>query len=215
MSRRGIFISFEGVDGCGKSTQIKELRRRLRRLGDRLVLTREPGGTVLGEDVRRILQQADDRREITDKAELLLFAASRTELVSEVISPAIATGKIVIADRFLDSTTIYQGVARGLPTEMVETINGIAVGDCLPDITFLMDIDPSDSRRRMTTRGNADLDRIEKMPEAFFHQVRQGYLDLAKKEPNRFVIIDAMEKVSTIADRIWATLTERYDGLLD
>ena len=214
MSQRGIFISFEGVDGCGKSTQIKELRRRLRRLGDRLVLTREPGGTVLGEDIRKILQPTDDTRAITARAELLLFAASRAQLVTEVLEPALSEGKHVVADRFLDSTTIYQGEARGLDRETVRNINRFAVGTCMPDITFLMDIDPSDMRQRLASRAGPGLDRFEKLPESFFHDVRKGYLALAKGEPNRFVIIDAMEKIGKISDLIWKTLTERYDGIL-
>ncbi|NCF84885.1 MAG: dTMP kinase, partial [Verrucomicrobiaceae bacterium] len=112
MSQRGIFISFEGVDGCGKSAQIKELRRRLRSLGDKIVLTREPGGTLLGEDIRKILQRTSDTPKIGERAELLLFTASRAQLVDEMLAPALSEGRHVIADRFLDSTTIYQGVAR-------------------------------------------------------------------------------------------------------
>ena len=145
MSQRGIFISFEGVDGCGKSTQIKELRRRLRSLGDKIVLTREPGGTLLGEDIRKILQRTSDTPKIGERAELLLFTASRAQLVDEMLAPALSEGRHVIADRFLDSTTIYQGVARGLDPGTVTQINRFAVGSCMPDVTFLMDIAPTDS----------------------------------------------------------------------
>ncbi len=213
VSKRGIFISFEGVDGCGKSTQIKELRRRLRGMGDRLVLTREPGGTVLGEDIRKILQSHADGPEIDDRAELLLFTASRAQLVSEVLQPALSEGKCIIADRFLDSSTIYQGVARGLDGETVGKINRFAVGDCLPDVTILMDIDPADARQRLGERGVAD--RIEKLPESFFRDVRDGYLQLARAEPGRFFTVDATDKIGAISERIWNMLTERYNGLLD
>lgn len=214
MSQRGIFISFEGVDGCGKSTQIKELRRRLRPLGDKLVLTREPGGTMLGEEIRKILQRTSDTPNISDRAELLLFTASRAQLVSEMIEPALAEGRHVIADRFLDSTAIYQGVARGLDADTVAAVNRFAVGTCLPDVTFLMDIAPADSRSRLEARSGEPLDRFEKLPDSFFETVRQGYLKLAKEEPKRFVIIDSMQKISEISDMIWETLNDRYDGLL-
>lgn len=215
MNQRGVFISFEGVDGCGKSTQIKELRRRLRGLQDRIVLTREPGGTLLGEDIRKVLQRTADSREIQPEAELLLFTASRAQLVKEVLEPALMDGKHVIADRFLDSTTIYQGVARGLDPATVQTINRFAVGKCLPDITFLIDVDISESRQRMAKRGSDEpLDRIEKMPDTFFNQVRDGYLDLAAAEPERFVVIDGRQKLGEISDAIWTTLTDRFHGLL-
>lgn len=210
VSERGIFISFEGVDGCGKSTQVKELRRRLRGLGDRVLLTRDPGGTQLGEDIRKILQRTLDGPEITARAEMLLFTASRAQLVSEVLQPALEQGKVIIADRFLDSTTVYQGVARGLNRKVVGSINAFAVGDCLPDITFLMDIDPGAARQRLLERGAAD--RMEKLPESFFRDVREGYLALAAEDPERFFVIDAQEKMSTISDTIWDTLTTRYDG---
>ena len=214
VSQRGVFISFEGVDGCGKSTQIKELRRRMRGLQDRIVLTREPGGTLLGEDIRKVLQRTADSREIQPAAELLLFTASRAQLVQEVLEPSLADGKHVIADRFLDSTTIYQGVARGLDPATVKTINRFAVGTCLPDITFLIDVDTSVSRERMISRGSDEpLDRIENSPDAFFTQVREGYLELAAAEPARFVVIDGRQKVGEISDEIWTTLTDRYHGL--
>lgn len=210
VTERGIFISFEGVDGCGKSTQIKELRRRLRSLGDRVVLTREPGGTVLGEDIRKLLQRAVEGPDMTDRAELLLFMASRAELVSQVLEPALKEGKCIIADRFLDSSTIYQGVARGLDPDIVARINRFAVGDCLPDVTFLMDLDPQQARARLQDRGQRD--RIESLPDTFFADVREGYLALAEQEPKRFVVIPATAKVGAISDTIWNVLTQRFNG---
>lgn len=214
VSQRGIFISFEGVDGCGKSTQIKELRRRLRSLGDKLIITREPGGTLLGEDIRKILQRTSDTPKISDRAELLLFTASRAQLVEEMLEPSLQEGHHVIADRFLDSTAIYQGVARGLDEETVAQVNRFAVGTCMPDVTFLLDIAPADSRLRLEARADEPLDRFEKLPDSFFNDVREGYLKLAKAEPKRFVLIDAMQKISAISDQIWETITKRYDGLL-
>lgn len=213
VSERGFFISFEGVDGCGKSTQIKELRRRLKKQGDRLLITREPGGTVLGEDIRKILQRTVEGPDITDRAELLLFMASRAQLVTEVLEPALAAGKCIIADRFLDSSTVYQGVARGLGGEVVAAINRFAVGACLPNVTVLLDIEPSQARQRLGERGGED--RIEKLPESFFRDVRDGYLSLADEEPNRFVVIDAMKSMGEIAEEIWQAITERCDGLHD
>ncbi len=208
--RRGIFISFEGMDGCGKSTQIKELRRRLRPLGDRVVLTREPGGTVLGEEIRKLLQRAGEGPDISDRAELLLFMASRAELVSQVLRPSLRQGKCIIADRFLDSSTIYQGVARGLGPEIVAQVNRFAVEDCLPDVTFLMDIDPEEARARMMERGNRN--RMESLPDTFFEEVREGYLALAKAEPARIVVVEATDKVGRISDTIWNVLQQRFDG---
>ena len=213
VSQRGIFISFEGVDGCGKSTQIKELRRRLKSLGDKIVLTREPGGTVLGEEIRKILQRTAETPDINARAELLLFTASRAQLVSEVLEPALEDGCCVIADRFLDSTAIYQGVARGLDADTVGRVNRFAVGGCLPNVTFLMDIDPAVSRQRFESRG-AELDRFEKLPDSFFEMVREGYLTLAKSEPERFIIMDASQGVGVLSEQIWEALNQRYDGLL-
>ncbi len=215
MNQRGIFISFEGVDGCGKSTQIKELRRRLVSVKEKILLTREPGGTVLGEDIRRILQPSVDSRAISDRSELLLFTASRAQLVTEVLEPALADGKIVIADRFLDSTTIYQGVARGLDRKVVEQINGFSVGTCLPDVTFLIDVDLRTAKERMGTRSATEpLDRLDKLPDSFYQDVRKGYLELAEAAPERFVVVDGKLKLTEISDLIWNTLNKRFDGIL-
>ena len=146
---RGLFISFEGSEGCGKSTQIQRLAARLTRLEKTLLLTREPGGTEIGEHLRELLQHSPAGHAMCAETELLLFTASRAQLVREKILPALAGGTIVVADRFLDSTTVYQGVARRLDPGQVRAINRFAVGDCLPDLTFILDLDPALARARL------------------------------------------------------------------
>src|SRR5690242_5673657 len=135
------FISFEGSEGCGKSTQVRRLTARLEKTAIPFLITREPGGTPIGESIRELLQFAPQSAGMTPETELLLFEASRAQLVREVIKPALERGECVIADRFLDSTTVYQGVARHLDKKIVRQLNAFAVGDCIPDITFLLDVD--------------------------------------------------------------------------
>jgi dTMP kinase len=206
---RGVFISFEGSEGCGKSTQIQRLAERLRERGHRVLVTREPGGTEIGEQLRHLLQHSKAGHTMTPETELLLFTASRAQLVREVILPALAEGAIVVADRFLDSTTVYQGVARKLDASQVAAINGFAVGDVLPGITFVLDLDPEVARRRMKQRTLA-FDRMESQPDAFYEAVRAGYLALAKANPARVRLIDGAEPVEAIAAGIW----EQLDPLL-
>src|ERR1043166_2377684 len=138
---RGLFITFEGSEGCGKSTQVKRLAARFENGGIPFLLTREPGGTAIGETIRDLLQFAPHNSAMTPETELLLFEASRSQLVREIVEPALARGVCVIADRFFDSTTVYQGAARRLDRQIVERLNTFAVGDCLPDITFVLDVD--------------------------------------------------------------------------
>lgn len=185
----------------------------MRRHGQECLLTREPGGTVIGEEIRKLLQQASEITRMSAEAELLLFAASRAQLVIEVLKPTLAKGGHIIADRFLDSTTIYQGVARGLDPQAVATINEFAVQGCRPDITFLLDLDPVMARERMAARTEEPSDRIERLPLTFFEQVREGYRQLAAAEPGRFVMLDGAQKVSALAEQIWDTLTSRFDGV--
>src|SRR5438094_2486322 len=150
------FITFEGSDGCGKSTQVQLLATRLEILGVPFVITREPGGTAIGESIRELLQFAPQSAGMTPETEVLLFEASRSQLVREVIKPALENAKCVIADRFFDSTTVYQGVARKLDREVVRQINAFAVGDCIPDITFLLDVDLPTARARVTGQRRPD-----------------------------------------------------------
>jgi dTMP kinase len=149
---RGLFITFEGSEGCGKSTQVKRLAAQLERAGLPVLLTREPGGTPIGEKIRELLQFAPESAAMRPKTELLLFEASRSQLVGEVIEPALARGELVIADRFFDSTTVYQGAARQLDPNIVEQLNAFAIGECRPDLTFILDVDVATARARMLRR---------------------------------------------------------------
>ncbi len=209
--QRGVFISFEGSEGCGKSTQIARLERRLRDVGIEVLRTREPGGTVAGECIRELLQHAPEGEGLTAETELLLFAASRAQLVRENIAPALERGAWVIADRFLDSTTVYQGVGRGLDAGAVGAINAFAVGRCLPDITFLLDMDASVGHARAVAARGEKPDRMEDQPIAFFEAVRQGYLDLAAAHPERIRVIDASDGIDRIEQRIWLACRRKFD----
>ena len=208
MSRSGFFITFEGSEGCGKSTQIALLAEKLRQAGREPLLIREPGGTPAGESIRHLLQHAPEGENLVPEAELLLFAASRAQLVREKILPALEVGRIVISDRFFDSTTVYQGVARRIPSEDTARINAFAIGDCLPDVTFVLDLDRETSLARMRD-GKRELDRIERESEEFFAAVRQGYLDLAKKNPARIVLLDASSSVKSLSKEIQSLISQR------
>src|SRR5437763_8315736 len=164
------FITFEGSEGCGKSTQVQLLATRLETLGVQFVVTREPGGTAIGETIRELLQYAPQSTGMTPETEVLLFEASRAQLVREIIKPALDRGECVIADRFFDSTTVYQGVARKLDKKVVRQLNAFAVGDCVPDITFLLDVDLQTAHERM--KGPRRPDRMEQEADEFYEQVR-------------------------------------------
>ena len=206
----GRFISFEGSEGCGKSTQIKRLCKRLQGTEHEVLLTREPGGTELGECIRDLLQHAPEGEDMTSEAELLLFAASRAQLVRRVIEPKINSGAYVLADRFHDSTTIYQGIARGLGEEIVSVMNDFAVGHCLPDCTFLLDISVVEGRERIRSRSGGEEDRMEREPDSFFEKVRLGYLELANNNPERFVLLDASKSADELELEIWDNLNKKY-----
>ncbi len=210
---RGVFISFEGSEGCGKSTQIQRLADRLRGLGNSVLLTREPGGTEIGEQLRHLLQFSKAGHAMASETELLLFTASRAQLVREVIMPALTAKTIVLADRFLDSTTVYQGVARRLDPAQVAAINRFAVGECLPDVTFVLDLDPAVARERMLRRAlpTGAPDRMENQPAKFYDAVRAGYLSLARENPARVRLLDASESVESIAGKIWEHVAPRLE----
>lgn len=209
--RRGLFVSFEGSEGCGKSTQIGHLAAWMGLLGLPYVTTREPGGTAVGDQIRHLLQHAPEGHGLAPEAELLLFAASRAQLVREVIRPALDNGQSVICDRFHDSTTVYQGVARCLETREVATINAFAIGGTLPDITFLLDMDAREAYARLQKR-SGPADRMESEPLAFYQAVRDGYLRSAAADPARFAILDAALPEKDIAEKIQQTLLERFHG---
>ena len=207
----GYFISFEGGEGCGKSTQIRLLAAALEAQGHSVLMTREPGGTPLGEALRDLLQHNPAGEQMVPEAELLLFAASRAQLAREVIQPALQAGKIVLCDRYLDSTTVYQGVARKLDAQAVAAINNFAVGSVRPDRTFLLDLDPKTGLERVRARTEGKLDRMEDQASTFFEAVRQGFLALAAKEPERVQVIDA----SLSVDAMQSTILTAIKALLN
>jgi len=209
MAQAGLFITFEGSEGCGKSTQIRRLSEFLRSLEREVVVLREPGGTPIGESIRNLLQYDESAGAMTPEAELLLFAASRAQLVREVIRPALARGALVLCDRFLDSTMVYQGVARALDSHEVSRINDFAVGETLPDLTLLLDLDATEGRCRASAR-KGPADRMEQENESFYEAVRQGYLKLAAEHSGRFELIDASSDEESVESAIRKVLMERF-----
>jgi len=205
----GLFITFEGTEGCGKSTQINALAARLQDQGQQVLQTREPGGTPLGEAVRDLLQHDEAGAGMSPEAELLLFTASRAQLTRERILPAIAKGEIVLCDRFMDSTTVYQGVARQIDIQAVAAINRFAVGEARPDLTILIDLSPEVGMARVHARSDGQLDRIEQEAIEFFQAVRAGYLKLAESEPERFLVLDGSASVEVLEQQIWAAVQPR------
>lgn len=209
--RRGLFVTFEGSEGCGKSTQIRRLVDWLSAKGLQALVTREPGGTPAGDQIRHLLQHAPQGHGLVPEAELLLFAASRAQLVREVILPNLADGKVVVSDRFHDSTTVYQGVARRLPAEKVSDINNFAIDGCLPDVTFLLDMDAETAFARLRDR-EGPADRMESEPPSFYAAVREGYLRAAASEQQRFTVLDAGLGEAEIASEIQTVLQKRFHG---
>ncbi|MCS7090205.1 MAG: dTMP kinase [Verrucomicrobiota bacterium] len=203
---KGLFISFEGTEGSGKTTQVALLAESLRDWGRRVRVVREPGGTPIGEEIRHTLKHSQQNQAMAWETELLLMNASRAQLVREVIRPALAAGEIVLCDRFADSTIAYQGYGRGLDLEIVRQVIQIAVGDTKPDLTLLLDVPPGVSRERLRSR-QATLpflrDRIEEADAAFFERVARGYRAIAAAEPQRVRVIDATGSVEQVRAAIW------------
>ena len=206
------FITFEGSEGCGKTTQAQKLAERLAGSGVTHLVTREPGGTPIGETIRELLQFAPHNSRMTPETELFLFEASRSQLVREIINPALERGICVIADRFFDSTTVYQGAARTLDRELIERLNTFAVGDCIPDVTFVLDVNAATAKSRM--QGPRKTDRMEQQPADFYERVREGYRALAKREPSRVVLIDGARTADEIENEIWKVLASRFSNLV-
>ena len=207
----GLFITFEGSEGCGKSTQAARLAARLEKAGLRVLLTREPGGTAIGEKIRDLLQFAPESSAMAPETELLLFEASRSQLVREIIRPALGQGSVVISDRFFDSTTVYQGVARKLEPDTVALLNNFAAGGDRPDLTVILDLDVATAQTRMLRRVRpiTAVDRMEQEPLEFYERVRQGYRDLALREPDRIFVVDGAQSPDTIEAEIWKVLAAR------
>ncbi len=199
---RGLLITFEGGEGTGKSTQIALLAERLRDAGLVVRIVREPGGTLLGESVRDILLDPthDGMAPVT---ELLLYEASRSQLVKEVLVPALDSGEVVLLDRFYDSTIAYQCFARGLPRADVDAANHLATSGLTPDRTIVLDLDPTEGLRRATHSG---ADRLEAEDLAFHQAVREGFLAIAAEEPTRVMVVDATGEPTVVADRVAAAL---------
>ncbi len=214
-SREGIFITVEGPDGSGKSTQIDLLVTFLRARHHTVDVTREPGGTAVGEEIRKLLLEPGGVHEMADETELFLFAAGRAQHVRERIMPALSRGHIVVASRYADATEAYQGHGRQLPLELVQRVNDAATGGLKPDLTIILDIDTAEGLRR--ARGVAketpsgEHDRIESAGITFHSRVRAGYLAIAQREPRRCVVIDSMRPILDVARDIQRCVLTRFD----
>ncbi len=202
--QKSCFISFEGGEGAGKSTQIQALAQRLEQAGKKVLCLREPGGTALGESLRKLIKFPPGP--VCAEAELALFIAARAQLVREVIQPALNMGTIVLCDRFLDSTVVYQGLSRGLNIEAVHALNDFAVGKTRPTLTFFLDL-PAELGLKRAQKRNETADRLEQEPLTFHKKVREGYHALLKLEPARFMAIDAQLPINTIEKQIWSTVS--------
>ena len=210
---KGRLITFEGPEGAGKSTQAAMLIAKLEARGIGGVYTREPGGTKLGEAIRGVLQYNAAGEDPCAESEVLLFEASRAQLVRNVIRPALDRGAWVLCDRFADSTTAYQGFGRGFSVELMETINRFAIGDAVPDMTILLDVNVSLGMQRCAKRQigkKIQYDRIESEALEFHEKVRQGYLELARRFPERFRKVDAMRHAEPIGEDIWKLVSDAF-----
>jgi len=205
-------ITFEGAKGCGKTTQVKRLAAGLEKWGIRPAVLREPGGTAIGEAIRHLLQHSEDNHAMTPETELLLFEASRSQLVREKIQPPLRRGEWVICDRFFDSTAVYQGAARQLDLGLVEKLNAFAVGGCVPNLTFVLDIDRATAQSRLGNRKKIR-DRMEEESDEFHERVIRAYRELAENEPRRAVQADGRKSVHLIENEIWQTISARFPDL--
>ena len=206
---RGLFISFEGPDGAGKTTQVRLLANMLNSAGRKTVVTREPGGTALGDKIRTLLLDPANK-EMCSRTEALLYAAARAQHVDQVIAPALSRGEIVITDRYSDSTFVYQGAARKLDSFQLEQLNSFAVRGVMPDLTILLDAQLSALQSRLSDRG--DSDRIEQEGADFHQAVRQGFLELAQKQP-RIKIVSALGEPEAVHAQIAAIVTNYLEKM--
>ena len=193
----GFFVVFEGGDGAGKSTQVKQLTEKLTKLKETVVITREPGGTELGKKIREILLDQNEF-EVSPRMEALLFAADRSINMSQIIKPALEKGNVVIADRHIDSSIAYQGVGRGLGAQTIEEISRWATQEIIPDLTVLLDVDANTGQSRLQTK-----DRLDRESTDFHTKVNQAFRDLAKANPDRYIVIDATKPVEEISDLVF------------
>jgi dTMP kinase len=195
-------VTFEGSEGCGKSTQIRRLASRLQKRGRSVLVTREPGGTPVGERIRHLLKFSKSNGGMVSEAELMLFSASRAQLVREKILPALSKGKIVLCDRFADSTTVYQGVARKLDPSFIARLNDFITAGRKPDLTFILDLDVTTGLKRARKKTKT-VDRMEAQCRSFYEAVRRGFRALAKREPRRVKVVDATQSVEQVEETIW------------
>ena len=206
--RKGIFITIEGTDGSGKTTQIRRMVSHLTSIGCEVILCREPGSTQISEKIREIILDKENKM-MGDTAEMLLYASARAQLISEVIKPAIENGKVVICDRFVDSSYVYQGFARGIPLDTVIEINRIATQGIMPDVTFFFDIAPDVALKRKINRHHA-ADRIESEKMEFHLKVYEGYKEIKRLYPDRIKSIDAARGI----DEIFGDVRKELDSIL-
>ncbi len=208
--KKGFLVTFEGGDGCGKSTQLKMFQDFLKKENVDFIVSREPGGTPLGEEIRKILLNSNYN--ISSTTEFLLFSASRATHVEEIVKPALEEGKVVILDRFYDSSYTYQGYAGNLSIKDIENITEFAIQGTKPDLTFLLDLSYDEAmKRKAKDEKLSHLDRMERKAKEYHDKVREGYLKLAKQNPDRIVVVDASKSVEEISNFINKTFVERYN----
>ncbi|MBD5402895.1 dTMP kinase [bacterium] len=201
--KKGLFITFEGADGCGKTTQLNLLKDYLTNKGYEVLVTREPGAKGLGEHIRKILLNYEG--EVSDRCESFLFLADRAQNIDVIVNPAIEEGKIVLCDRHTDSTVAYQGYGRGLDLNEINMLNNLATGGKKPDLTLVFDVDIETSMQRV---GN-ERDRMENAGNEFFHRVRNGYLEIAKQEPERIKLIDSTKSIEDVQSDVIRVIEEK------
>ncbi|UCC80617.1 MAG: dTMP kinase [Candidatus Zixiibacteriota bacterium] len=210
--KKGLFITFEGLDKVGKSTQVENLVKHLESKNLKVTLVREPGSTEISEKIRNILLDKENAGKISPLTELLLYNAARAQLVDDIIRPALERGEIVISDRFYDSTTAYQGYGRGLDIKLIHSVNMEATGNLVPDLTILMSVGPLNETINNHERfqSSSSDDRLERESLEFRERVRAGFLEIARQEADRFLVVDAEDTIENVA----AKIAERVDQLL-
>lgn len=202
--KRGFFITFEGNEGAGKSIQVEILASHLREEGHKVAVTREPGGTRIGEQIRAITHDPKNV-DLDAKAEAYLMAAARAQHVREIIAPALENGKIVVSDRFVDSSIAYQGYGRRLGAETIEELNALAVNGALPDVTILLNVNPELGMKRRES-STKEHDRLDLQQKEFYERVHEGYLELATKNASRFIVVDASQSIEAVATVVWQSV---------